>query len=361
MQRDRSEPRPIALWVALTLSVLLHALFVIFTLWIPLSTATTEAMEAEESLLRFSFAQPTDRDVDGQRGGTIPIPQDVPSTRPPDTRPPDQPGPRSPSNMAQPQQAAVAPAVEAPTTERARPIEPAEEPLPTPERETLEVAPLDEVAKSAPHFPEEGADPILEREPQPATPSAPTSPSTNAAGRIRNFNRALQRAIAAQPPPGAGGGGGSSAGVFVPEPSAVPSSGFGVGNLVFESKDYDWSDYGRQIYMAIWRAWHNRLYLSLDNFERWGHQSGIWNLGHEVQVRFEIPRTGDVTGILIEADSGCVPLDRSAVDALDEVILPPLPSDFPRDIEIVHARFIAIGSIPAMRPSLTYLKHQGLF
>ena len=56
---------------------------------------------------------------------------------------------------------------------------------------------------------------------------------------------------------------------------------------------------------------------------------------------FTIQRNGEVTGIILEGPSGCYPLDDSALDALREVILPPLPKDFPRDQETVHARFIA--------------------
>ena len=50
---------------------------------------------------------------------------------------------------------------------------------------------------------------------------------------------------------------------------------------------------------------------------------------------------GEVTGITVEAVSGCPPLDDSAADALDEVILPRCPPTFPREREVVHARFIA--------------------
>jgi hypothetical protein len=134
-----------------------------------------------------------------------------------------------------------------------------------------------------------------------------------------------------------------------------------VGNLVFESRDYDWSHYGRQIYMAIWRAWHNRLWLTTDDFEKWAHQTQSWLLNHQTQVRFVIERNGQVTGIVTESGSGCAPLDQSAIDALAEVILPPLPQDFPREGEVVHARFIAMGETRAMRPVLSRYKAMGLF
>ena len=149
--------------------------------------------------------------------------------------------------------------------------------------------------------------------------------------------------------------------VFVPDFSEVPVSGFGVGGLQFESRDYDWNDYGRQIYMAIWRAWHNRLWMTTDDFEKWAHNNGNWYLKDQTQVRFVIERNGQVTGIVQEAGSSSPPLDASALDALAEVILPPLPSDFPRDREVVHAVFITDLHVRDMRPVLGRYKRMGLF
>jgi hypothetical protein len=72
-------------------------------------------------------------------------------------------------------------------------------------------------------------------------------------------------------------------------------------------------------------------------------------------------RSGEVVDIAIETPSGCYPLDDSATDALKEVVLPPLPSDFQRDQEIVHARFIAEGEIRTMKAYLQQLKSAGYF
>ena len=160
---------------------------------------------------------------------------------------------------------------------------------------------------------------------------------------------------------GGGEGAGSPGGLSIPDLPPLPDTGFGFGNLEFESRDYDWSDYARQVYVAIWRAWHNRLYLSTDGFERWGHESLVSLLDHQNRVRFNIAANGQVTGVTLETPSGCVPLDDSALDALHEVILPPLPSDFPRQTETIHARFIAYGEIRAMRGHLKYLRSQGFF
>jgi len=65
--------------------------------------------------------------------------------------------------------------------------------------------------------------------------------------------------------------------------------------------------------------------------------------------------------VAVEGQSGCLPLDDSAVDALREVVLPPLPQDFKRDKETVHGRFIAIGDIRQMRRTLEYYHATGMF
>ena len=52
---------------------------------------------------------------------------------------------------------------------------------------------------------------------------------------------------------------------------------------------------------------------------------------------------------------------RDAVDALAEAILPPLPTDFPRAAETVHARFQATGDVRTMGQYLAYLKRAGVF
>ncbi len=150
------------------------------------------------------------------------------------------------------------------------------------------------------------------------------------------------------------------AGTFVPDAGQFPTTGYGMGNLTFETRDFDWSDYARQIYIAIWRTWHRRLYETVDDFEKWAYSNG-WFLNHENRIRFVIEKSGQVSGIAVEGGSGCEPLDLSATQALAEVILPPLPSDFPKEREVVHARFLAEGRIHDMRPVLSTLKRYGLF
>ena len=180
---------------------------------------------------------------------------------------------------------------------------------------------------------------------------------TDILGRLREFKKAVE-----SPHPstssGSEGGGHGRGGVTMPN---LPPTGFGIGNLEFEGRDYDWENYGRQIHGIIWRAWHNRLLITASVFERWAAENRNWMLDHRNGVRFTILRTGQVVDIAIETPSGCYPLDDSATDGLKEVVLPPLPSDFQRDSEIVHARFIAEGEIREMHSFLQQMKNAGYF
>jgi len=192
---------------------------------------------------------------------------------------------------------------------------------------------------------------------QVAEVAAPIEEPKDILGRLREFKQAVEAPRPASPK-GPSGSGHGSGGVSMPD---LPATGFGVGNLEFEGRDYDWENYGRQIHGIIWRAWHNRLLITSSVFERWATEHRSWMLDHRNGVRFTILRTGQVVDVAIETPSGCYPLDDSATDALKEVVLPPLPNDFQRDSETVHARFIAEGEIRTMKAFLQQMKNAGFF
>ena len=141
----------------------------------------------------------------------------------------------------------------------------------------------------------------------------------------------------------------------------LPPTGFGVGNLEFEGRDYDWTDYYRAIYWPILRAWYLRLYLTSDSFNKWAYSARSNMLNHQVKIRFTIQASGQVTDISVELPSGCDPLDLSATDALRAVVLPKLPADFSRSSETVHARFLMEGDARMVASSLEpYIRAWGL-
>ncbi len=154
---------------------------------------------------------------------------------------------------------------------------------------------------------------------------------------------------------GEGGSGSGGSGIGSGPPSA---SGFGFGNLLFEGNDYDFvkKGYASQAYYAILKAWYRRLYAMADRFEQWAFARGNFLLDHQNRIRFVIGHSGQIERVELLTESGCQPLDVSATDALREVVLPPLPEDFPRGEEGVLVTFMAMGDIHGMRtdPQLRY-------
>jgi TonB family protein len=140
-----------------------------------------------------------------------------------------------------------------------------------------------------------------------------------------------------------------------------PESG-AFGDFAFDDKDYDWSDYYSQMYWSIWRAWHNRLYAMTPIFERWSVQHHTRELKGSVLVRFVIERSGSVSTIEVLEASTLKPLDDSAQAALREVILPPLPDDFPKDREGVSGRFLMeVPDLESFKYGLRMMKYRGIF
>src|SRR5262245_21865452 len=175
--------------------------------------------------------------------------------------------------------------------------------------------------------------------------------------RLRSFRSAVEK-LGVPSAGGPKGGGSGSGGMDMPE---LPPTGFGVGNLEFEGRDYDWTDYYRAICWPILRAWYARLYLTSGSFEKWAATVRSTMLNHQVKVRFTIQSSGEVTDVAVELPSGCPPLDQSATDALRAVILPKLPPDFARSSETVHARFIMEGDTRWIASSLEpYIRMWGL-
>jgi len=327
---------------ALGLSILLHALLVLLSVWMPISRDIDAlAAEAATDSITFSFADDVTPTTDDplqdapflpldEREAAAPTPVPRPSNRPP-----------SPE------------------------LEPIPPTPPVPETEAIEEAPREFEADGPVETVEpEGAD--WREAPDASVREAPTVSREPAPDRELDLQEAMKefaQAMRSRPvaPVPSSPSGGPEQHVIVPDLSRIPYSGFGVGNLVFESRDYDWRDYGRQVYMAIWRAWHERLWLTTDDFTKWAFESRNGRLDHGTRVRFVIERNGQVTGVLQEEGSGCEPLDASAIDALTSVVLPPLPEGFPRDREVVHARFLAQGLVVDMRGHLGNLKRAGFF
>jgi len=346
---NRKEQKQFPLVGALGLSVAVHVVLLLLTFLLPLVASTAAPDELDEPTeITFTFVDGPETEEDRPAedfppDGVDPVPIPVPPELPPIDIPAD--------SVEDPFDAPVDPALE----------EFVEEPPDLPVEDPVDPVddPTEAEAEPDPAAPIDPAPPDEEGSPTDAEPEATAAarPRLNMSQALRDYGKQLSQ----QPPPPPPPSGDSQDNVIIPDLSQVPSTGFGMGNMVFESGDYDWSEYGRQVYMAIWRAWHHRLWATADDFEKWAHTTQEWVLNHQSAVGFTIQRNGEVTAIVHEGSSGCGPLDASALDALAEVILPPLPADFPRSTETVHARFVAVGEVQAMRPQLNRLKRAGLF
>ncbi len=348
---------PRAVGISIGVHVLLLLLFQILP-WPP----PVESRIAPPSELTFRFDQPPP--------AVPPVPPQA-ATPPPQSQPP----PQQPESEPVPprselfDQGPVPEATLSPKQSRAAKLgAPKQEPKPPPPEEAAEQEaprpPQQAQVEKKETPPPDGIDvPGARSEYRPKSPE--TKPDRLDMGKaLRDFREALARgAVQPKPPtedskqdPGA------KKGLEFPDLPAVPVSGFGLdSDLYFQSRDYDWDDYARQIYTAIRRAWFNRLWLTTDSFDRWAFSRGSWMLDQQVVVGFTINRNGQITDIVVQVPSDCPPLDASAADALAAVVVPPLPSDFPRDSERVWFRFIATGDIRNMRSYFDYLKRAGAF
>jgi TonB family protein len=333
MKRRPDDQGRFGITAALAVSVIVHLLLIALGWLFPFHAQSREPVY-EETTLHFDLTPMEDvtRQSTDEPRGQVPIP--VPPT----------PAQQVPPEM---QQALDSMAV---------PPSPAEAPPPVEEilEEEAEEATEAEESEAGLDLPGDGtlAEGVRD-DSEHARTASPQERQFNVDEALRDFGRVLQQARPESED--------SPRGLNIPDLPPLPPTGFGFGNLEFESRDFDWSDYARQIYMAIWRAWHNRLYATTDEFDRWAQKSQSWTLRHSNRITFTIQKNGQVTAIALETPSGCYPLDDSALDALREVIIPPLPRDFPRDQETVHARFIAEGNVRTMRSTLAYLKRMGYF
>ncbi|MDH3628471.1 MAG: hypothetical protein OES25_12575 [Acidobacteriota bacterium] len=356
--------RSIGLPVAFVVSLVFHGLILLVSLWIPFGSAAKPVDEPPDDIV-FSFTPVKDEsllrvvdtsdldvedssfDTDTIRASPTPAAEFLPS--------PTAGGGGGDTAAAEtPPEPIVPPQPESePRSAEQPPDRTVDEELEQSEQPDPEA--LDESEQDAASTLDEAPDAELLRQLEERRASRPIDFDR----ALRDFEEQVQAVRERQAPLGPRGKRPSN--VFVPDVSVVENTGYGLGNLRFESADYDWEDYGRQVYWAIWRAWHNRILATTDEFELWGRNNGTAILQDEVSIRFTIVESGEVVGISVEAPSSCGPLDFSATDALAEVILPPLPDDFPRAQETVHARFVATADLRFMRRYLRAMKQRGLF
>lgn len=220
-------------------------------------------------------------------------------------------------------------------------------------------------------------------EPAPVTPPAPQAPEQAPAD-------AGQGAALGAPEPLPEGDdlprprrGGAPRGSEAPPPMRVPapsgegrqrgSRGSGIdfdigggggafGDLQFESTDYNWSEYSSKVYWAVYRAWLRELHGRTARFERDQALLNLPDLDGEVYIRVTLHRDGTIDTEVLRP-SAVPSLDEASVAGLRRAVLPPLPSDFPRDHERVTWRFRIEGFASArqLQRTLDMAQMRGTF
>jgi TonB family protein len=134
------------------------------------------------------------------------------------------------------------------------------------------------------------------------------------------------------------------------------------GDLNFDSRDYNWSDYSVKVYFAVYRAWLRELLARARRFEREQKLDGMPRLEGEVAIHFVINRDGSVSDLEVVASTDLATLDEASSSALRRAVLPALPADFPRQAEGVTFRFIlGVDNALQMERQLRYLQSRGQF
>lgn len=115
------------------------------------------------------------------------------------------------------------------------------------------------------------------------------------------------------------------------------------GDLHFDSGDYNWSEYTTKVYFAVYRAWLRELLGRARRFERDQNLLRLPDLDGVVAIHFFLTRPGPVEAVEIVRPSPIPTLDEASAAALRRAVMPPLPSDFPRDREGVTFTFRISG------------------
>jgi TonB family protein len=101
------------------------------------------------------------------------------------------------------------------------------------------------------------------------------------------------------------------------------------GTLSFDTKGFDWGDYGRQLYLIIKKNWYDRIPIA-----------AYYGQKGKVFIRFVIEKNGSITDLAVIRSSEITPFDKAAENAIRASNpLPPLPSNFPKDAEGVTFGF----------------------
>jgi TonB family protein len=102
-------------------------------------------------------------------------------------------------------------------------------------------------------------------------------------------------------------------------------------NMVFDDKNYAWSEYATKLYFAIYRAWLRELHGRVRRFERDQTLQRLPSLDGIVSIHFMIHDDGSVSAVEVVNPSRMQALDDASQAAVRRAVIPPLPDDYPKD------------------------------
>ena len=345
-------------WAGLTISVAVHAVFVLLLLVQatrlddrppPPETEPDVALSFQEPRppIEIPFPEAPPRPL--RPAPPVPPAAPAPQAQPPDGQPipPDAPllgwnskegreegralrppGPEGPIHAPPPPGGGAA----------ATPLDAIPEPPATAAEEVDPARPPAGPAVEGPQGLERGADgDIVSARPQEEQPSTPRAETPTAPRRYEVPDR---------PRPGEGSGGtgrgrGSGPGTGPDFNQKITGGLFG--DLHFDSGDYNWSEYTTKVYFAVYRAWLRELLGRARRFERDQNLLRLPDLDGVVAIHFFLTRPGPVDTVDVVRPSPIPTLDEASAAALRRAVMPPLPSDFPRDREGVTFTFRISG------------------
>jgi hypothetical protein len=126
-----------------------------------------------------------------------------------------------------------------------------------------------------------------------------------------------------------------------------------IGSLSFDSKGADFGPWLKEFHARVlneWNRnieeWHERVWQDIvgarlvTDSEKWNRYAVLVSQTRGVTgVNFEVTREGSVVKLDVIHASGTLDLDRSVHKTLRNVLLPPLPDDYPDDSLLIRAGF----------------------
>jgi len=146
----------------------------------------------------------------------------------------------------------------------------------------------------------------------------------------------------------------------VAEPSNTRPCPVSVFQFVVQNREYDWTDWARESYWALFSSTLQALLQSLEAHSREDAENEPFY--PIARIEFVVNRKGRTSGARLTSPFAHKILDEAALQAAREAKLPPLPADFPEKRVAISASLRLTGQIDAAAlQQLRTMRDAGLF